>query len=495
MRRRDLSTALMAAAGPAVLASVAQAQTAQTCNLPCYPQTAAELAAGVKPVDLSYPPQDIRRYGTIDPAGGTDSTATIQAWLSSGPAFRGNTRGRFFCPPGTYKVTSGLTLGLDQTLDCTGVVFDFRAAPATVVAITLSVNTYDFAVGDPLGGLSLIGPGAGTASVGIKLHGGGGSSPVVYMALRLGSVRAFGTGLRFDQFCWLDSFFGGHLGGNGIGILIVDAPSGGESLNFYGTVVEGSTLRQIRCVGSNADIVFHGGALDYPAKGAIAIDAEGSCNLTFFGTHLEQDVSCALLTNDSNVLGASVSFFGCQIVYPDGPPIVFIADKTNLSVRGGKFYIYSGTAPTGTLVSSNGAQNAIIEFDEMVFNRGGIKSYMIAGTGGVKRVRYGSFDKSFSGCTADSYEQAATLMSGSTVDTTVKGVAAATCSAPVTGLRLAPGGVAGQRFTLINQSSFTLTFDAAPRSKVADGAADVIAPLRAASYVWAPEAALWYRAS
>lgn len=490
MRRRDLSRALLVATAPAVLSAAAQAQT---CSPPCFPQTAAELAAGVTPADYSYPPQDIRRYGSIDPSGRTDSTTAVRAWLSSGPTSKGNVRGRFFCPPGTYKLTSGLVIGLDQTLDCTGVTFDFRSAPAGVVAVTLAIQTYDFAVGDPLGGLSLIGPGAGTDSIGIKLHGGAPGSPVVYMALRLGSVRAFGTGIRFDQYCWLDNFFGGQLSGNGIGILIIDAPSGGEALNFYGTVVDGSTLRQIRCVGSNADIVFHGGSLDYPAKGAIAIDAEGSCNLSFFGTHIEHDASCAVLTNDSKVLGGSVSFFGCQIDYPDGPPVVFIADKTNLTVKGGKFYVFGGKKATGTLVTSNLGQNAIIEFDDIVLNSGGITQYMITGTGGVKRVRYGGVDKTFTGRTAESYAETHALSNADTVDTAVNGIAAATCGAPVTQLKLAPGAVSGQRFTLINKSDFTMTFDVAGRSRVAKGASEFIAPLSAASYIWAPETSLWYR--
>jgi len=313
------------------------------------------------------------------------------------------------------------------------------------------------------------------------------------MALRLGSVHTFGTGIRFDQYCWLDNFFGGQLSGNGIGILIIDAPSGGEALNFYGTVVDGSTVRQIRCVGSNADIVFHGGSLDYPAKGVIAIDAEGSCNLAFFGTHIEHDASCAVLTNDSKVLGGSVSFFGCQIDYPDGPPVVFIADKTNLTVKGGKFYVFGGTKPTGTLVTSNLAQNAIVEFDDMVLNSGGITNYMITGAGGVKRVRYGGLDKIFTGRTAESYTETHALNSGDTVDTAINGVAGATCSANVTQLKLAAGAASGQRFTLINKSDYTMTFDAAARSGVASGASDVIAPLTAASYIWAAETFRWYR--
>jgi hypothetical protein len=175
MRRRDLSTALIVtAAGAAALQSTAQAQT-------------------------TFPPQDIRHWGTIDPTGVADSTATIKAWLASGgTTINGNVRGKLFCPPGTYKVTSGLTIGLDQTLDCTGVIFNFSSASTSVVAITLSINAYDFALGDPLGGITIVGPGAGTSSVGIKLHGGT-AGPVVYMAMRLGSVTAFGTGILFGN--------------------------------------------------------------------------------------------------------------------------------------------------------------------------------------------------------------------------------------------------------------------------------------------------------
>jgi hypothetical protein len=314
------------------------------------------------------------------------------------------------------------------------------------------------------------------------------------MAMRLGSVTAFGTGILFDQFCWLDNFIGGHLGGNGIGILIVNANDGGESLNFFGTAVEGSTIRHIRCVGSAADMVFHGGSLDGAAPNSFAIDAEGSCNLAFFGTHIEQDPSCTVLTNDSGVPGPTVSFFGCQFVYPDGPALVFLADQINISVKGGKLNVAGGTTQTATLVTSNSTQNAIIEFDEIVLNSGGIVNYMISGPGGIKRVRFSGTDKLYAGLAADSYAQTFALVTNSTIDTT-SGIAAATCSASVTGLRFTAGTVSGQRYTLINKSSFPMTFGDAATSLVADGASDVIATRTGASYVWAPEAGLWYRVS
>lgn len=61
MQRRDMTKVFLgAAAGGAFLAQRAEAQS---CVAPCYPQTAAELAAAVTPSNSSYPPLDIRRYG------------------------------------------------------------------------------------------------------------------------------------------------------------------------------------------------------------------------------------------------------------------------------------------------------------------------------------------------------------------------------------------------------------------------------------------------
>lgn len=54
MRRRDISTGLFAAAAGASL--LPRATQAQSCTLPCYPATAAEIAAGITPVSLQYPP-------------------------------------------------------------------------------------------------------------------------------------------------------------------------------------------------------------------------------------------------------------------------------------------------------------------------------------------------------------------------------------------------------------------------------------------------------
>jgi len=66
--------------------------------LASYVRTAAEMAAGVTPVNYAYAIGDIRRYGA-DPTGGNDSTAAIQAAINQhaqgGPGV--------YKPAGTYK--------------------------------------------------------------------------------------------------------------------------------------------------------------------------------------------------------------------------------------------------------------------------------------------------------------------------------------------------------------------------------------------------------
>src|SRR5689334_21619032 len=81
MQRRELSKALFAtAAGVGLIANRAQAQT---CYVPCYPQTQAEAEAAVTPTDLSFPPGNVLRYG-VDPGGVADATAGIQRAINAG---------------------------------------------------------------------------------------------------------------------------------------------------------------------------------------------------------------------------------------------------------------------------------------------------------------------------------------------------------------------------------------------------------------------------
>lgn len=70
-----------------------------------YPQTAAEIAAGVTPVNYAYAPGNAFRYGATGD-GATDDTAALQSWLDVAEQL-----GFGYLPSGNYKATS-LTLTL-----------------------------------------------------------------------------------------------------------------------------------------------------------------------------------------------------------------------------------------------------------------------------------------------------------------------------------------------------------------------------------------------
>lgn len=110
MKRRDISVGLLGAAGAAAIL-VKNAQ-AQSCNLPCYPQSAAEIAAKVTPTNTQYPPQNVLRYGA-DPTGTNDST---QAFVSLATVIAEGQRGQIeiqklsttvaVIPEGYYSISS-----------------------------------------------------------------------------------------------------------------------------------------------------------------------------------------------------------------------------------------------------------------------------------------------------------------------------------------------------------------------------------------------------
>src|SRR5581483_8822214 len=112
MHRRDISAALLASATG--LALLPRQSAAQTCTAPCYTQTAAEAAASVTPVNPSFPPGDVRRYGAQGDGVANDAPA-IQAAINAAPA-----NSSVFLPPSAlptaskpdphYKLDSGLQI-------------------------------------------------------------------------------------------------------------------------------------------------------------------------------------------------------------------------------------------------------------------------------------------------------------------------------------------------------------------------------------------------
>jgi hypothetical protein len=68
-------------------------------------RTAAEVSAGVTPVNYAYAPGDVRRYGAVGDDS-TDCTAAFQAAIDQADESNGS---EVFIPQGTWLVTSALT--------------------------------------------------------------------------------------------------------------------------------------------------------------------------------------------------------------------------------------------------------------------------------------------------------------------------------------------------------------------------------------------------
>jgi hypothetical protein len=153
MLRRDLSAAIFAsAAGSAILSRQAEAQT---CTSPCYPQTAAEIAAGVTPVNFTYSCGVVDRYGTNTTPGTTNMSAALQSAINVALAALGSGHSgiavRFLAA--TYLVTTppsfGTATNLQKPLDIGGVglgtivVNNATAGTAATFSLVSGVHLHD----------------------------------------------------------------------------------------------------------------------------------------------------------------------------------------------------------------------------------------------------------------------------------------------------------------------------------------------------------------
>lgn len=102
------------------------------------PQTAAELAAGVTPVTLTYPPGNVLRYGTNDMPGTTDMSGPINNAIAQA----GNGGSDVYFPQGQYLVQSTCT-GPYSNLSIyipAGVTISSGAAPISIFSFTNQTN-------------------------------------------------------------------------------------------------------------------------------------------------------------------------------------------------------------------------------------------------------------------------------------------------------------------------------------------------------------------
>src|SRR5690606_23673462 len=95
-----------------------------------HPRTAAEISAGVTPVDYRYPELNVLRYGVNTTPGTTDMTEAIQTAID---VARQKGGGVVFLPNGTYLVTASVAVKSNVTLmgeGRTSIIKTTSAAPS-----------------------------------------------------------------------------------------------------------------------------------------------------------------------------------------------------------------------------------------------------------------------------------------------------------------------------------------------------------------------------
>lgn len=116
-----------------------------TVQPPGYPRTAAEIAAGVTPVDYSYEPGDVRRYGA-DITGSNDSGTAIQNAISQ-CAQAGGSAVRLI---GTLKFAATLTYSTGVTIfgENRQTQLNYTGSGAAIQSATPSTRTYSLTLRD-----------------------------------------------------------------------------------------------------------------------------------------------------------------------------------------------------------------------------------------------------------------------------------------------------------------------------------------------------------
>jgi len=85
----------------------AQGVYVQGVPVPSYPQTAAEIAAGVTPTNYLYPPGNVLRYGA-DPSAVSDSSSAVNSDIKAALASGGT--GYIYVPGGTFLISGAQIL-------------------------------------------------------------------------------------------------------------------------------------------------------------------------------------------------------------------------------------------------------------------------------------------------------------------------------------------------------------------------------------------------
>jgi hypothetical protein len=241
-----------------------------------YPQTLAEVAAGVMPVNYAYPPGHILRYGTNTTPGTTDMTSALSHAIATGHDV--------YLPPGTYAIDGGSitmsTVGQRLTGGGRGNTFIRKASNGNLLTITANyVQVEDLDVSNDLS----------STYTGYNIYVSGTTSGV--KLLNISSHRSLTNCIVIEQ--------GGHWTIDGCYVTNTDAPSGTPAIvvgkagtttfaNLYGEIgncqIQPNGVQFLNCGGCKISGSQVGGVMLTTDGGQNSVNA-------FIGNRITGDVS------------------------------------------------------------------------------------------------------------------------------------------------------------------------------------------------------------
>lgn len=339
---------------------------AETVGETIYPRSQDEIAASITPQTFAYPPQHLWRYGS-DPAGESFSDTAFQNAIAAQPTVNSaNAQGVLVIPPGHYRMNEPLEIPCTMAVQADGAFLDWSETDNTAIlngttpAITIVQTSQgawsDGTIGDPLGRMTIRGPGNSTQARGIYINvSAPGGGFVTKFKIRVSQVYDWRIGLEQGNQSWNFYFDGGWFFRNHINVYF---PSGllnaAENIQFFNTILSEAVTASLRSYSNVLDINFYGGSIDYNT--GYGVDVSGDTIVNFYGTHFEAGVDKVHIANVPEAGNPYVNCYACTFTAQEGSASNEIIDARNihLTVHGGWVRI-GGSDPQATFIRSTGA--------------------------------------------------------------------------------------------------------------------------------------------
>lgn len=232
---------------------------------------------------------------------GSDIGAQINSAISALPqsAF-GEPCGTIVVPAGYYAFSTSIVKPQCVFIEGNGANLHFTATSGAALVVASPYSNSDPYSSGGVSHLSL--SGVGGSSIGVYMGGdpAGSISRSDYYAADQSFVDdqifGFGTGVQMGNNSFLDTWRGGAISSNNIGVYFpCGTTNAGENYSFYGMVVNNGGVGFKQDCG--AEIKLYGGGVDYNVTAAIT---GAGIYVTAYGTHFEQ-------RNAPIILGQGVS--------------------------------------------------------------------------------------------------------------------------------------------------------------------------------------------